>query len=208
MELIILIVILYFLYCLISAVLGSKSNNNNPNSNLIDVEHDKHMRNAWNMDFEGNVVDPESPWGKIRQEVFKRDLFRCTYCGFNRNLTVNHKIPLKFGGTNDITNLETLCKKCHEDLHNRSIFDPKSNFKDIDNYGSDPHLTKKVKIIVDAINNSDYMTIDYVDKKGSVTHRKITPKNLFEEHNRIYLRSFCYLRNEERTFRISRITIK
>ena len=45
-----------------------------------------------------------------------RDSFICQYCG-NRftvdKLTIDHLIPIAFGGTNVMTNLLTACTKCN-----------------------------------------------------------------------------------------------
>lgn len=54
---------------------------------------------------------------KIRFEVFKRDHFRCQYCGKGVNdgviLEVDHIHPVAEGGTNDIINLITACRECN-----------------------------------------------------------------------------------------------
>lgn len=42
---------------------------------------------------------------------------KCVKCKSQDNLQVNHKIPLVSGGTNHWTNLEILCKKCHDKYH-------------------------------------------------------------------------------------------
>ena len=38
---------------------------------------------------------------------------RCKYCHNTDNLTIDHKIPKIKGGSNDIKNLQCLCKKCN-----------------------------------------------------------------------------------------------
>ena len=53
---------------------------------------------------------------KVRFEVFKRDSFKCQYCGKASPdvlLEVDHIKPVKEGGDNDITNLVTSCKECN-----------------------------------------------------------------------------------------------
>lgn len=52
----------------------------------------------------------------LRFEVFKRDGFRCRYCGATPNqstLHVDHVIPVSGGGTNDPANLVTACSACN-----------------------------------------------------------------------------------------------
>lgn len=53
---------------------------------------------------------------KLRFEVFKRDSFKCQYCGKSAPdviLHVDHIVPVKEGGTNDISNLITSCSDCN-----------------------------------------------------------------------------------------------
>ncbi len=53
---------------------------------------------------------------KVRFEVFKRDSFKCQYCGAvapDVLLEVDHIKPVVAGGNNKITNLITACKSCN-----------------------------------------------------------------------------------------------
>lgn len=53
---------------------------------------------------------------KTRFEVFKRDNFKCQYCGRSAPdviLEVDHITPVAEGGDNDILNLITSCKECN-----------------------------------------------------------------------------------------------
>lgn len=53
---------------------------------------------------------------KLRFEVFKRDAFKCQYCGKSSPdvvLEVDHINPVANGGTNDILNLITACYECN-----------------------------------------------------------------------------------------------
>lgn len=52
----------------------------------------------------------------LRFEVFKRDSFRCQYCGAEAPsvlLHIDHIKPVSDGGTNDLTNLITACMPCN-----------------------------------------------------------------------------------------------
>ena len=49
----------------------------------------------------------------LRFEVFKRDSFKCQYCGKSApevTLEVDHIIPVAKGGSNEIFNLITSCR--------------------------------------------------------------------------------------------------
>jgi hypothetical protein len=62
---------------------------------------------------------PQYPdnWPQLRQTVLTRDGNRCGNCGSTSNLMVHHIVPLSRGGTNQVSNLRTLCEDCHKKLH-------------------------------------------------------------------------------------------
>lgn len=54
--------------------------------------------------------------GSLRYEVLKRAGFRCELCGISadeRAIEVDHIIPRKHGGDDDLINLQALCYKCN-----------------------------------------------------------------------------------------------
>lgn len=51
-------------------------------------------------------------WRKVRDEVLKRDHFRCFYCG-NPATAVDHLNPISRGGTDDKENLVAACSDCN-----------------------------------------------------------------------------------------------
>ena len=63
---------------------------------------------------------------KIRFEVFKRDSFRCQYCGRSAPdviLEVDHIIPVAEGGKDEIINLITSCRDCNRGKGKRKLTD-------------------------------------------------------------------------------------
>ena len=60
--------------------------------------------------------------GSIRQEVLKRAKQRCELCGRSARdmqIDVDHIRPRSKGGSNDITNLQALCRTCNAEKGNR-----------------------------------------------------------------------------------------
>ncbi|MCX5963224.1 MAG: HNH endonuclease [Cyanobacteria bacterium] len=62
----------------------------------------------------------------IRHYVFDRDNHQCQSCNTQKNLTIDHIIPINHGGSNDLSNLQTLCKRCNSSKRDR-IDDRPSN---------------------------------------------------------------------------------
>ena len=50
---------------------------------------------------------------KTRPEVLARDGNICRQCGSTQNLEVDHIIPLARGGSNELDNLQVLCRTCN-----------------------------------------------------------------------------------------------
>ncbi|USN96038.1 MAG: WYL domain-containing protein [Candidatus Nomurabacteria bacterium] len=174
-------------------------------STLDSVDPTVIPRNPWDGDINGRTVAQGSSWDLLRKDVLSRDSYRCTNCGSRSNLTVDHKVPLSLGGTNIMSNLATLCKDCHEHKDQRKIFDKAFDAKD--DYGKDHRLTRKVEVLSRAINSGSRVTIVYTDYKGNKTSRIISPRRLAKDKGRIYCIAYCHLRNDRRTFRLSRLEV-
>lgn len=81
-----------------------------------------------------------------REFIFKRDLNKCTLCGSESNLSIDHIIPRNIGGLSINENLRCLCRSCNssrslfgeelkQDLTNEGYdFDKLLNINKIDNY--------------------------------------------------------------------------
>lgn len=67
---------------------------------------------------EGRIKLPHG----MKEKVFRKDGYRCRMCGASKDdgieLTIDHIIPLAAGGTNDLDNLQTLCRECNENKAN------------------------------------------------------------------------------------------
>jgi len=63
---------------------------------------------------------------RIRFEVFKRDSFKCQYCGASAPdvlLHIDHIEPVSKGGDNNITNLITSCASCNVGKSSKTLDD-------------------------------------------------------------------------------------
>ena len=55
------------------------------------------------------------PWRRLREQVLARDLYTCQHCGqIGGQLEVDHIINVAHGGNDELYNLQTLCKICHD----------------------------------------------------------------------------------------------
>jgi len=70
-------------------------------------------------------------WAKIRCLIYLRDNFTCQHCGITmkehkRALDLHHKIPFLISFDNSLSNLITLCRKCHskEEMRINQIYKP------------------------------------------------------------------------------------
>jgi len=66
-------------------------------------------------------------WDTRRRTVYRRDEYRCAVCGAgggpngDAKLHAHHRTPLSEGGTNELSNLVTLCEECHERQHDHDF---------------------------------------------------------------------------------------
>ena len=71
-------------------------------------------------------LDPVS-YDNLRQQVLRRDGWRCQVCGAMTNLEVHHKVFRSHLGPDSEENLITMCTACHDRAHGnvRNIFNEK-----------------------------------------------------------------------------------
>jgi 5-methylcytosine-specific restriction endonuclease McrA len=69
-------------------------------------------------------------WDARRKTVYRRDDYACQECGLGGGphsgesdveLHAHHIQPLSAGGTHHLTNLITLCRRCHDEQHNHTL---------------------------------------------------------------------------------------
>ncbi len=61
-------------------------------------------------------LDP-LPYESLRQQILRRDGWRCQSCGAMSNLEVHHRAFRSHSGADSDENLITLCAACHARVH-------------------------------------------------------------------------------------------
>lgn len=92
------------------------------NSSLID-ENTINQYNNYRFSSKRRPTKRQSLSKSLRYDVLKRDNFRCQLCGRTSQdgvkLEIDHIIPISKGGTDDISNLQTLCFDCNRGKSNK-----------------------------------------------------------------------------------------
>lgn len=144
--------------------------------------------------------------------VHEKYNYQCAKCGSKESLQIHHILPLSEGGQNNIDNLILLCHSCHQKEHPYKINQFNDNKVSLDMQGNfirNVIMRKtKLSIINQAIKTNSLLKIKYKSFSGEITERKIKPIMLFKKSFYYwYIRAYCYLREDEREFRLSRIDI-
>ena len=65
---------------------------------------------------------PIAEWREIRERIFARDDYTCTYCGDRGGkLECDHIYPVAKGGTHEDSNLTTACFKCNRSKRSKTL---------------------------------------------------------------------------------------
>jgi hypothetical protein len=68
---------------------------------------------AWNK-IQADIRPPAHIWRELRELVFSRDDYTCSYCGKRGTyLECDHIVPVSRGGSSEVKNLTTACKPCN-----------------------------------------------------------------------------------------------
>lgn len=128
---------------------------------------------------------------RIRFEVFKRDSFRCNYCGNNPptvTLEVDHIHPVSKGGDNTIENLITSCFDCNRGKSNIELSTiPKSISITAEEIQEREDQLKEYKRILDA-------------KKRRVKKDIETIDDLYNKYNEGYILTDRFKNNSLKLF--------
>lgn len=69
-----------------------------------------HTPKAWGTSTRRSTLPPD--WRRLRLRVLRRDRWRCRTCG-QPATEVDHIVPSTAGGSDAMTNLQALCRRCH-----------------------------------------------------------------------------------------------
>lgn len=80
-----------------------------------------HQRYGWNKSQKGRTASQRgygSAWRRLRTQILQRDSYLCQSCkAQGRYVTatdVDHILAKAHGGTDDPSNLQSLCRSCHQ----------------------------------------------------------------------------------------------
>ena len=76
------------------------------------------------------MTDRPTDWNSRRKSIYRRDDYTCQNCGRvggdsgDAQLHAHHVVPIKDGGSHRCSNLQTLCKRCHNAIHHEATLAP------------------------------------------------------------------------------------
>jgi 5-methylcytosine-specific restriction endonuclease McrA len=71
------------------------------------------------------ILHPYKKVPMTRQNIYKRDDFKCVYCSSKKNLTLDHVFPKSRGGQNNWKNLVTCCFDCNSRKGDKTLEEAK-----------------------------------------------------------------------------------
>ncbi len=149
-------------------------------SDIWNVQSDGHALHVWIIEIvkplkgeSGASLEPVkglffmSLSKKIRFEVFKRDSFKCQYCGATPPsviLEVDHIMPVSKGGQDDIDNLVTACFDCNRGKSNKELTTmPQSTREKTEQLKEKEEQYEEYKKVLDDIKRREQLEIDIID---------------------------------------------
>lgn len=152
-------------------------------------------------------IPPLSIWHKIKDTQSQSQKHLCYFCRSKISLAGGHLFhieALALGGLNEEENIKLVCNSCHRDQHAERA----QNIK-LEQALAEPNwkLFSHFEILNFAKEYNQSALVEYVDENGEVTNRWISVidfKYEIQRGDRIWIRAHCFLRNDERSFRLDR----
>ena len=150
------------------------------------------------------------PDWNVRSNNIKLNNNYCKICGNLNGLQVHHKKNIKNGGNHTSDNLIVLCEECHKDQHGGKDFS-------YANSSNRSLFSKKLESVQNSIENNYSLKFNYskykgyskftgLNHNGEKSFREILPKKIKVLGNSLIVNGHCNLRDEERSFNISRMS--
>lgn len=140
-------------------------------------------------------------WDVRRRRVIRRAECACEDCGEqDEPLEVHHLRPIKEGGNHSLDNLTCLCRTCHMLYHNENVFERNQEG------GRRSYYKYKIDLINQALNEKKDISFSYFSQKEEWTRRVASPIGWETRHGYQHIRAYCYLREEDRSFNVRRIS--
>lgn len=138
-------------------------------------------------------------WDDRRLEFLRNNPF-CDMCHSRRGpLHVHHRQPIAEGGSHAISNLRALCERCHEKTHGGRVFTYEDTAEKLGGFA------EKLMLINQAIGGDQLVNFRYTRDDGVRSVRCIRPCEIKRVGSAVCVVGFCYLRQTNRTFAISRM---
>lgn len=146
-------------------------------------------------------------WEERRQHLIQRNGSICSSCDEEQHLYLIHEIPLNEGGTNELQNLELICRACHESMYGKGDI-----FGSFTLGAGQSEFTEYFKEIQYAIDNNHRIQFGYKkpNAKSSMS-RVVVPErflnipNSRESGETLCVEGFCELRQDIRVFALERM---
>lgn len=122
---------------------------------------------------------------------------RCHTSGMQ--LHVHHNIPISKGGDHKLENLRVLCEACHSLAHGGQQFS-------YNNDNIESAFAIKIATLRCAIANNHMINFSYTRGDGRKSVRTLLPEKFVTIKNTLCVHGHCFLRREQRTFAIKRMT--
>ncbi len=146
-------------------------------------------------------------WNERKLHLIQQNGSICLSCGEERNVYLIHDLPLCEGGTNELDNLELICKPCYEGMYGKGDIFGSFTLK-----ASQSEFSEQVAEIQSAIENKQKIRFDYKKPNAKTwMTRVVVPDRLFNIPNNrdsgetLCVEGFCELRQDTRVFALERM---
>ena len=146
-------------------------------------------------------------WSERKHHLIQQNGSICSSCGEEGDVYLIHEIDLCEGGTNELDNLELICKVCYDSMYGKGNI-----FGDFTLNASQSEFSEQVAEIQFAIDKDLKIQFDYKKPNAKTwMTRTVVPDRLFNIPNSrdsgqtLCVEGFCELRQDIRVFALERM---